>query len=254
MKILFSTKNKYKNEEKKLKTSIKIRIFYWRKTWRGNTKKTKLYEKCFSWIIGQYYIKDRSLHKHIMIMKWSVCVDSQFIGNSKKWLIRTKDKWIKHEIHKNDRNWNIHGALTRTSGKNNIFWLTTLVSNVHIFWAVLLFFIITLARDDFPEQTANSAQTQVWLPKNAWFGCNLITFSVVPVVMLTEFYIIQGLLAFVLFVWSAIKTHTKKNKRAVLYCVVLCSVHVSVKLFSNDINEIYVTDELGCGHCSSLKE
>lgn len=183
-------------------------------------KKTKLFEKCFSWIIGQYYIKDRSLHKHIMIMKWSVCVDSQFIGNSKKWLIRTKDKWIKHEIHKNDRNWNIHGALTPTSGKNNIFWLTTLVSNVHIFWAVLLFFIITLARDDFPEQTANSAQTQVWLPKNAWFGCNLITFSVVPVVMLTEFYIIQGLLAFVLFVWSAIKTHTKKKTS----CAVLCCV------------------------------
>lgn len=32
------------------------------------------------------------------------------------------------------------------------------------------------------------------------------------------------------------------------------AVHVSVKLFSNDMNEIYVTDELGCGgHCSIKK-
>lgn len=80
--------NKNKNEEKKLRTSIKIQIFYRRKTLRGNEKKTKLYEKCFSCIIGQqYYNNECSLHKHIMIlMKLGVCVcvDSQFIGNSKK--------------------------------------------------------------------------------------------------------------------------------------------------------------------------
>lgn len=73
------------------------------------------------------------------------------------------------------------------------------------------------------------------------------------VVMLTEFHIIQGLLAFISF-YSSFGAQYKNNKQmsCTLWCcataTAVAAVYVFVKLFSNDMNEIYVTDELGCGH------
>lgn len=152
----------------------------------------------------------------------------------------------------------------RASGKNNIFlWLTTLVSIIFfradIVWVALChysactwwFSWANSKRGINTSMITEKKKHLIRLQYNHIFG------GVPAVVSLTEFHIIQGLLAFISFYILVVFEHHKKQQiqmSSMFYGVVQQRQQPSMLVsnyFPNDMDaEIYVTDELGCGHCS----